>query len=69
MRCECCNVVLTPQESVRKFKHSGNYTDTCTRCLREIDVDTLEGSCFIEEELEDEDTPFTGFDNDDLDEI
>ena len=42
MRCTCCNVILTPQESVRKFRESNEYTDTCTRCLRDIPVPTID---------------------------
>lgn len=68
MRCGCCNVILTPQESVRKFRESDEYTDTCTRCLRDIPVPTVEGASYDEDMvdmLNDDDT----FDNDDLDEI
>jgi len=45
MRCECCNVILTPQEATRKFKGSGTYVDMCNKCLTTIDddVDTVEG--------------------------
>lgn len=67
MRCGCCDVILTPQESVRKFRDSGTYTDTCSRCLREIDVPTMEGTAFGEDDTSDYvDTPF---DNEDLDEL
>lgn len=68
MRCYCCGVILTPQESVRKFRDSGAFTDTCSRCLREIDVPTVEGS-FFDSDTIDTDDNFDGFDNDDLDEI
>ena len=68
MRCTCCNTILTPQESVRKFRDSQVYTDTCSRCLRDIDVPTVEGNAFDEDSIEVEEK-FTGFDNDDLDEI
>lgn len=66
MRCSCCDVILTPQESVRKFRDSLNYTDTCTRCLRDIPVPTVEGNTFSEDTLDYSDEPF---DDDDLDEI
>ena len=42
-RCECCNNLLTPQESVRKFKLSGEYTNACGKCLKEIGLATVEG--------------------------
>ena len=46
MRCSCCNVILTPAESVRRFKESGEFVDMCTKCLSTIsdDVDTTEGN-------------------------
>lgn len=49
-RCECCNVILTPQEATRKFKGSNTYTDMCNKCLSTIsdDVETVEG-CAPEE--------------------
>ena len=46
MRCQCCNVILTPQESVRKFRDSLVFTDTCGKCLKDIDVPTVEGKAF-----------------------
>lgn len=36
MRCECCNVLLTPREATRRFKESGSYVDMCDRCLDTI---------------------------------
>ena len=39
MRCFCCNVILTPSESTRKFKESGEYVDMCNKCLLTIDED------------------------------
>ena len=53
MRCQCCNVILTPQESVRKFRDSGSFTDTCSKCLRDIPASTVEGKAF--KDLEDYD--------------
>lgn len=68
MKCDCCDVILTPQESVRKFRDSGEYTNTCSRCLRDIDVPTKEGNAF-EEDSKNDDDDLTYFDDDDLDEI
>jgi len=39
MKCYCCDVILTPQESTRKFKESGEYVDMCNKCLITIDED------------------------------
>ncbi len=45
MRCYSCNKVLTTQESVRRFKGSGDFVDLCNGCLSTIseDVDTVDG--------------------------
>lgn len=50
MRCYCCNVVLTPAESTRKFS-SGEYADMCTKCLSTIQEDIL-----VDEENEHDET-------------
>lgn len=66
MRCQCCNVTLSTQESVRKFRDSGRYTDTCSRCLRDIDVPTVEGVNYQDDMFGDySDEPF---DDEELDE-
>lgn len=46
MRCSCCNVLLTTQESTRKFKESQTYVDMCNKCLETIsnEVDVTEGN-------------------------
>ena len=36
MRCNCCNVILTTQESTRKFTNSGTYVDMCNKCFNTI---------------------------------
>ena len=70
MRCDCCNVILSPKECTRKFKESGEFTNTCTRCLNEIDVPTVEGAFFESDDTDDTKSYTEGlFDNDDLDEI
>lgn len=68
MRCCCCDVILTPQESVRKFRDSGHFTDTCTRCLRDIPVATTEGFNYDDDHVDVAEN-LGAFDNDDLDEI
>jgi len=54
MKCSCCDVILTTQESVRKFKNSGEYVDMCNKCLSTIsdDVQVIDG------EAEDEDDSY-----------
>lgn len=51
MRCTCCNVILTPQESVRRFKQSQEFVDMCGKCLSTIsdDVAFVEGNAGDEE--------------------
>ena len=52
MRCTCCNVILTPQESVRRFKQSQEFVDMCNKCLSTIsdDVRVVEGNAPAEDE-------------------
>jgi len=54
MKCQCCDVILTTQESVRKFRNSGEYVDMCNKCLSTIsdDVNVVEG------DAEDEDANY-----------
>ena len=57
MKCYCCDVILTPQESTRKFKESGSYVDMCNKCLVTIDdqVEYDEGVSVEDEDGYDED--------------
>lgn len=54
MRCYSCNCILSQQESIRKFKESGTYTELCSGCLSTIsdDVETVEGNYEPEENLD-----------------
>jgi hypothetical protein len=55
MRCTACNVILSTQESTRKFKVSGDYVDLCNQCLSSID-DDVQYTAGSHEEETDEDT-------------
>lgn len=58
MRCYCCNNILKPSESTRKFKESGTYTDMCDRCISDIsDIDTIEGEGVDEDLFDAEGNP------------
>jgi hypothetical protein len=56
MRCYSCNNILTTQESVRRFKNSGDFVDMCNKCLSSIsdEVDTVDGKASDEDEYSDE---------------
>lgn len=57
-RCYCCNRILTTQESVRRFKDSGEFTEMCDTCLSEIaDIPTVEGEGGEDELFDDEGNP------------
>ncbi len=45
MRCFACNCILTPQESVRRFKESRECVDLCSGCLTTVqdEVEIVEG--------------------------
>jgi hypothetical protein len=53
MKCSCCDVILTTQESVRKFRNSGEYVDMCNKCLSTIsdDVQVVDGDIDDEDDL------------------
>lgn len=57
MRCSCCNVILTPVESTRKFKTSGTYVDMCNKCLETIsdEIETVDSDCIYELEEDPDD--------------
>jgi hypothetical protein len=38
MRCSCCNRALNDYESTMKHAETGDYLDTCTKCLQGIDL-------------------------------
>jgi len=54
MRCTCCNQLLTPKESVRRFKESKEFVDMCSTCLATISdaVSTVEGTISDDEDVE-----------------
>jgi hypothetical protein len=54
-RCYCCNNILTTQESVRKFRDSGTFTEMCNTCLGTITEIGGESTATIEGEATDED--------------
>lgn len=57
-RCYCCNNILKPSESTRKFKDSGAFTDMCEGCLSTIaEVETVEGAGEDEDLFDDDGEP------------
>lgn len=58
IRCYCCNKILKPSESTRRFKESDTFTDMCDECLSTIsDIDTIEGEGNDEELFDDDGNP------------
>jgi hypothetical protein len=41
MRCQCCNCALNDYESTLKSVQTGDYLDTCMKCLDGLDIDTI----------------------------
>lgn len=41
MRCICCNVILTPFESTVRSAADNSFMDTCDKCLKFADVQTI----------------------------
>lgn len=38
MRCECCDALLTDEETRTKFTVSQEFTNTCYKCLATMDI-------------------------------
>jgi hypothetical protein len=62
VRCYCCNNILKPSESTRRFKETefspGDYTDMCDQCIKEITgVETVDGEGKDEELFDDDGNP------------
>lgn len=57
MKCYACDHILTPQESTRKFKLSGEYTDMCNQCLKTIDdgIETVDSTSIGDDADDEED--------------
>ena len=53
MRCQACNVILTPVQSVRKFE-SGEFVDLCDKCLGTIQDQVSYDEPELPEESDDE---------------
>ena len=43
MRCYCCNRNLSDYESTLKHPVTGEYLDTCSKCLQDIPIAPIEG--------------------------
>lgn len=41
MRCQCCNKNLNDWESTLKSAVTGDYLDTCKKCLKSLGIETL----------------------------
>ena len=55
MRCECCNELLTYEETRIRFLHSGKFANTCRHCLDTMDTFyTLPKPSYEEEVIRDE---------------
>ena len=44
MRCSCCNRNLSDYESTLRSANTGDYLDTCIKCLRDLDIPTLKNT-------------------------
>ena len=45
MRCYCCNRNLSDYESTLRHPETGEFLDTCRKCLSDIPIEPLEGKC------------------------
>jgi len=40
MRCYCCNRVLSDYESTLRHAETGEFLDTCMKCLKDLNIPT-----------------------------
>lgn len=55
MRCYCCNRVLNDYESTLRSAQTGEYLDTCVKCLRDLEIKTLPNKHNPDEQVQEED--------------
>jgi hypothetical protein len=56
MRCLCCNRNLSDYESTLKSLTTGDYMDTCVKCLKDLDIAVVgNGKATTEVPMEDDD--------------
>ena len=63
MHCDCCDKLLTYEETRIRFKHSGAFANTCRSCLDTMDTEyTFPRPSYEEEVVRDapveEDDPY-----------
>lgn len=42
MRCDCCNKLLNDFEATRRSAVSGDYLNTCNKCLKGLGIPTID---------------------------
>lgn len=62
MRCDCCNKRLNDYEATLKSKEFGVYLNTCVKCLRDLNIETigrpeLAPKAILEDDLAEEYSP------------
>ena len=55
MRCSCCDVLLTTEETSIKLASDGSYADTCRVCLDAADIKYVIKRPFYEDDVLPED--------------
>lgn len=44
IRCYCCNRNLSDYESTLRSATTGDFLDTCNKCLKDLDIRVLESN-------------------------
>lgn len=50
MRCTCCNRNLNDYESTLKSLVTGDFLDTCTKCLKGLNIEAVGNGDLLKEE-------------------
>jgi hypothetical protein len=59
VRCYACNRGLSDYESTLRSATTGEYLDTCLKCLKDLDISTVNNSSNNSHTIPDEDDEFT----------
>lgn len=54
MRCYCCNRNLSDYESTLRSGISGQFLDTCKKCLKDLDIPIIEPSKDLDHQAPDD---------------
>jgi len=68
MRCECCDKNLSDYESTLRLVSTGDFADTCLKCLKGLSIDVV-GKQSLKKKFEDQPDDEDDYYNEDFTDI